>query len=313
MTRRFALLVLLLGSGLPTAADGITPPADTAGPRASRHDRANGGDLPLRVAAAVYKGTNAHAVLLVVDIDARAVFDHDGGAGHLRIEYVVTDESGQERSAGRAYDGTPALDQGGRARATRDGLRALTWLDLPHGRYNVRVAARTGGRTGTAVHRLEVPDFGARLTMSSAVLSTAADGAVVIASGAAAPIDLPVPPTARREFQAGEWLVLFTEVYESDARLRQFPRRADSSSPVHGPAGDHTTHVTAQLQTRDGSILLLRTGTRSMEPSRAGRHAFVTSVPLEGVPPGRYVLQMKARANINGPDSAVEEIPIRVK
>ena len=48
-----------------------------------------------------------------------------------------------------------------RARVEQTGVRLLNRIDLPPGRYQLRVAARDTGRrrVGSVIYDLEVPDF----------------------------------------------------------------------------------------------------------------------------------------------------------
>lgn len=61
------------------------------------------------------------------------------------------------------------------AHVNRHGFRTLSQLDLPPGRYQVRVAAREQGadRGGSVVHDVVVPDYtAAPLAMSDLVLAS---------------------------------------------------------------------------------------------------------------------------------------------
>jgi hypothetical protein len=321
MKLRIALVSLLIVCGhLPAVSaagqSAFDPQGAIDGVELSGDSQADG-DTPVRLLTTCYKATDAGAwVMLAIDIgaDALRLREMDGAyRGRLEVRYVATDAAGTARS-GVAYDGTLALDPGARARASRHGLRVLTWLDLPAGPYELRVTARADQGLGSAVQHLDVPDFSAPLTMSNTSVSTDAEDVVTIAPDEGARIALPGSPTVGREFQTGETLALFTEVYESAQRLRHGPTLGRPSDPDHRELGDHTTNVIAQLHGDDGSILLVSLGVPAMDSARpAGRHAFLTSVSLDGVPPGRYVLRVRARANIGRPDMATEDIPIRVR
>ena len=146
------------------------------------------------------------------------------------------------------------------------------------------------------------------------VSSTAGGEGVTVAAQPSEDLALPAPPTARRDFERGDGLMLFAEVYESAQRLEQGPAAGKPGDASYALLGDHTTHVVAELRDRDGTILLTRLGQRwnSREPA-TGRHAFVAELPLAHVPPGRYVVRVRARANIGNADSASRDIPIRVR
>lgn len=292
-----------------------------AGPQdQSRHDVVASdpaGDLPVRAVAASYKGTVEHAwVLLAIELDPHSLRLRRSDArysGHLAVDFRATDAQGQTRS-GSLHDGLLTLDEEAYARSMRHGLRVIGWIELPGGQYELRVSVRTARKSGTAVHRLRVPDFDGSLSMSTvSVHVPAAAESLTIAADEAGPVAAPIP-AAQRVFERGHALVLFTEVYESAQRLRQGPHLGRPAAPGYRELGDHTIHVVTELQSADGVILRTVAGRRQVDASRpAGRHAFSTFLPLDGIPPGDYRIRVRARANIGPADTAAEEIAISVR
>jgi hypothetical protein len=290
------------------AADQPAPPA-AARSRKSADDRDR-----IRIFVAPFKTADrSAAVVLVVDADAAVLgLGESTGrySGRLEVSWTATDARGRSRS-GDAFNGTVTLDADAGSVARRYGVRVLSELDLPAGVYQFRVSVRGPARSGNILTSLEVPDFESPLTMGGVALSTASDKTPTVPSGERRRVTLPVVPTPRREFEAGETLTVFTEVYESRLRLEHSPSRGTSADP--GDAGDHTTNVSVELRADDGSILQTVAALRSSDPQRAGTHTFVARLPLTDVPSGRYVIRVKARANIGEPDTAAREIAIRVR
>ena len=226
----------------------------------------------------------------------------------LVVTWTATDALGRRRT-GTAYDAPLALDANARATARRGGALILSEFDLPPGRYQFRVAVR-GVRSESVMSMLDVPEFGEPLSMAGvAISSISAAPTLALTSGVHPRVALPNVPTPRRDFVVGETIALFTEVYESRSRLEQSPARGTSADP--DDAGDHTTHLVVELRSDDGSILQT-IAARPAERHRAGAHAFVARLSLD-VPTGRYVIRLKARANIGEPDEATRDIQIRVK
>ncbi|HEX5108604.1 MAG TPA: hypothetical protein VFV95_09170 [Vicinamibacterales bacterium] len=293
-----------------STANAADQPADpSAGrPRKSVEDRDR-----IRIFVAPYKTADrSTTVVLVVDADATLLgLGESTGrySGRLAVTWTATDGRGRSRS-GDAFNGTVTLDADAGVVARRHGVRTVSELDLPPGQYQLRVNVRGPARSGNILTTLEVPDFEAPLTMGGVALSTASEQTHIVSTVERPRVKLPAVPTPRREFEAGETLTVFTEVYESRLRLERSPSRGTSADP--GDAGDHTTNLSVELRADDGSILQTVAAERTSDRRRAGTHMFVARLPLSDVPSGRYVVRVKARANIGEPDTALREIPIRV-
>ena len=81
------------------------------------------------------------------------------------------------------------------------GVRMLNRLDLPPGRYQLRMAAEdTGqGRVGSLLYDLEVPDFYKEpFSMSGLALTSLGGGMMTARADAQLKDVLPAPPTAAR-------------------------------------------------------------------------------------------------------------------
>ena len=266
----------------------------------------------VRVFTAPYKTSDrASTVVLAVEVGP-AVLGlpslNASSARRLVVSWTATDSRGRRRT-GTAYDAPLALDADARATARRGGVRIVSEFDLPPGRYQLRVAVR-GVRSESATAMLDVPEFSEPLSMAGVALSSmSAAPTVALTSGAHPRVVLPAVPTPRRDFEVGENVALFTEVYESRTRLEQSPTRGTAADP--GDGGDHTTHLVVELRSDDGNILQ----TIAAQPAdrrRPGAHPFVARLSLD-VPTGRYVIRLKARANIGEPDESIRDIQIRVR
>ena len=71
-----------------------------------------------------------------------------------------------------------------RERVRGRGLRVVSQLDLPEGRYQIRVASASGGSSGSVVYDLEVPDFSdGAFSMSGVSVTTAKSDQTVTLKG----------------------------------------------------------------------------------------------------------------------------------
>jgi hypothetical protein len=107
---------------------------------------------------------------------------------------------------------------------------------------------------------------------------------------------LPGAPTTRREFGAGENVVLVVEVYDNAAAGAQAP----------------AVRLDTELRAADGTLIALTPGVEATTKA-PGRHAFAVRLPLASVPPGAYSLRVRARTGSGGDDAIVRAIPIRVR
>ncbi len=100
------------------------------------------------------------------------------------------------------------------------GHEVLSRLSLAHGRYDVRVAAESGGHTGNVFVDVDVPDLvGPDLALSGVFLSQHPG---VPAGPRDALVDLvPVVPATTRTFSKSDHVTAFVRVYEGrSGRLR---------------------------------------------------------------------------------------------
>jgi len=296
--------------------------------------------VPMRVNATAYRraGGSHAAVAVTVDLDASALsFQERAGqfTTNLEIRHLATDERNTIYPEFR-HSTALSISPEDHRRLTGDGLRVVFQVDLPKGRHQIRVASASGDRAGSVVYDLEIPDFRDKpLVMSGVALtSTSAAGGVTLqadarggksarcrpprcptevrsgltltrwtprASGASLPWSgtLPAPPATIRKFSPAETLTAFVEVYDNNRRLDKEPAYAIDATATLRAGGEPIRTVTERRVSRD--------------PRRpSGGHGFTLSLPLEGVPPGTYMLEIEARAARLSVDPIRRRIPIRV-
>ena len=122
------------------------------------------GQLPMRVFAAPFKAAGKNSsVLLALEIDGQALkFEPRDGrfSEKLEISIVATDQKAKVQGGDRQQFDLNLMPQT-YERVSRSGVRLMSRLELPPGRYQFRVGAHesTGGLMATVPYDLEVPDF----------------------------------------------------------------------------------------------------------------------------------------------------------
>lgn len=260
--------------------------------------------LPLEATAAVFKGAAPNgAVVLSTLIGARdlALAEQEGTFRNT-LDQVVTavDYRGRAVDGGRRTVGlTLRPDSVPRLRA--GGFRMLSQVDLPPGRYQVRIAVGEsgGGRSGSVLLDVEVPDFAKTpFTMSSLAL-TSATSAVGPTAREKDPLAkmLPGPLTTFREFPQGDELALFAEVYD---RSTTQPHKVDITTSVRAEGGGQVVFQTREE--RDSSELA----------GGPGGYGVSARIPLKDVAPGMYVLRVEALNRAASRDTVMRETVFRV-
>ena len=299
--------------------------------------------LPLHVTAIARHAQEDEArVTLVVELDAATPglrLERGDDRGTVDLSYLLTDARRRVYSEVRHTASIPA-DAESDAPLTAHGgrVRILTELQLPEGRYQIRVGASAGGRVGGVVYDLEIPDFGDDdLAVSGLALSTPAERGVLTleaeqrngrlktttcysercassitdggalrvraapGSGTTTASPVSAPPTTAREFLAADHVVVSAEVYENVRRRRGAPA--------------HTMAAHVSLRAADGRVMPL---TQAELPSTApraasGGHVVALRLPLADTPPGPYALRLEVTTDRGDARSVIREIPIRVK
>jgi len=246
------------------------------------------GGVPLRVYATALKGSGAKATVLVAaEIDGSALkFTQRDGRFVERVELsiVATDDDAKVQGGDRQQFDMNLLPDT-HARVSRSGVRLISRLDLPPGRYQIRVGAyeTTGGAVATVPYDIEVPDFGKTpFAMSGLVLSSSDADALVNANPDPQLKDLvPATPVVTRSFTRTQTLTPFAEVYDNASTLA------------------HDLLLVATV--RDGNDrVVFRAQDRRVGISGSRAEGFTTDIPLKDFAPGAYVLRVDATSAAGG-------------
>ena len=259
------------------------------------------GDLPMRAFAASLKGmgTNA-AVLVALEIDGTSLkFQERNGvfAESLEISIVAADERGRVQGGDRQTFNLNLMPQT-HERVRRTGVRMMSRIDVPPGRYQIRVGAHesTGSGVATVPLDVEVPDYSKTpFAMSGMMISISPDtGVAVTANAEMQPANaLPAPATVRRTFTRAETLTAYAEVY-------------DNSSPMA-----HALNYVVTVRNAEGRSVIETRDRRDVDAGKTARmHGFTTPMPLNDLQPGMYVLHAEAAAPNQ---TAVRDVPFEVK
>ena len=259
--------------------------------------------VPIRLFAAPYKGTDQQAKVAIAaefGVEALNLVERSGRfTGNLAVALRPTSAEGKLLE-GQRHEMALALKRETYEITRTRGVRVVTELSLPPGRYQLRVAGGPPvGAAGSVTYDLEIPSFTKEpLVMSGVALtsSTAAD-TVTVWPGAARPLEtrLPSPISVAREFWPEETVTLYAEVYENGRRP---PHTIDFTVEVRSAAGRVVSTFTAQKPSASGN---------------AGNYNFTAPIRLEGLDPGSYVLRVAATSTAGSTATVTKEIPIRVR
>jgi VWFA-related protein len=174
--------------------------------------------LPLRVQAIPRRGAEGRGlVYVIVEVLGRDLqfTDADGRSNErLELALVAIDSVARFSSIQPvAMDLSLTPEQVHRVRTA--GVRWITTVDLPAGRYSLRVAGQAVGsnRTGSIFLDLDVPSFSDNDLAIRGVALTSLPSALAITSGTSlVPFGLPHPPTAARAFVKGDVITLGMEI-----------------------------------------------------------------------------------------------------
>lgn len=259
-------------------------------------------DLPMGVTAIPFKGTQPNAsVLVVTQVGGRSLsFTQKEGKflNTIELSMIAVDAQGKVKNGDRSSVDLALQPQTHQA-VRAGGFRLLTRLDLPPGRYQLRVAAReSGGLVGSLPYDLVVPDFAKEpLSISGLALTSGASAMTPTAR----PDEqlkqvLQGPPSVVRDFVQGDTLALFAEIYDNEAGT---PHRVDITTTVVGEDG-RTAFKTEDVRSSD-----------ELKGARGG-YGYTTQIPLRDIAPGRYLLRVEARSRLRSDAPVARETEMRV-
>ena len=233
--------------------------------------------LGMAVQAAVFRGSGGLASVLVTIQYAASIFKRTapGPADQLGLSVVAIDSGGTIRASDHR---TIGLDVSPRTRQALQtlGFRTFSRLELPAGRYQLRVASVLGnqGDVGSVRHDLEVPDFSKEIPNMSSLVVTSRLAALIPTAGKDERLQefLPAPPTTLRDFGKDDTLAFCAETYAN-------PAKAGSPMPLQAVVEDDQGHVVGPVHDMEA---LPSPG------ESAGTSVYRSSIPLTNLRPGAY-------------------------
>jgi VWFA-related protein len=260
------------------------------------------GDLAARVFAAPFRGTGSTAsVLLALEIDGPSLkFEQKDGRYNesLEVSIVAVDEKAKVQGGDRQTFNLKLMPQTyERLRTT--GVRLLSRLPLPPGRYQIRVGASesTGGTIATVPIDVEVPDYSkVPFALSGiALTSSAADRLVTANQDPELQTMFSTPPVVTRAFARAETLTAYVEVYDSSKDAHAITVATSVQDAQNGRTA---------FQTEDRRVVQA-----SSKPEGQGIR---TDIPLRDLSAGKYVLHVQATSTA-GARTAQRDILFEVK
>ena len=262
--------------------------------------------IPMRLFAAPYKGTPPNAaVAIAVELGIGGFkFAQENRTFNDKLNVVVRvlDSGAKVRMNEKAtLDLTLLPDTFARAQAR--GFRVTSAVNLPPGRYQLRVsAAETGGTAGSVVSDLDVPDFYKQpFAMSGLTLTSGAGSQAPTARVKDDPVGLLLmqSPTAAREFTRDDQLTLFAEVYENQQNLPP-----------------HKIDIATEVRAEGGRVVFSNSEERSSTELQGGRggYGYTVQIPLKDFAAGLYVVHVQGKSLAGKADSGVgRDIQIRIR
>ena len=261
--------------------------------------------IPMRLFAAPYKGTAPNAsVALAVEFNISPLkFTQKNGTYNdaLNVVTFVTDADGKTRVNEKATVDLTLMPMT-YARARERGFRVTSSVNLPPGRYQLRVsAADTAGVAGSVIRTLVVPDFYKQpLAMSGLTVLSASGVLAPTAKVKDDPIGLLLmrPPTTAREFTRDDQLVLFAELYENQQ---------------NGPP--HKVDIATEVRAEGGRVVFNNTEERSSTELQGGRggYGYTAQFALKDYAPGLYVVHVEGKRRDGNVPAVARDVQIRVR
>jgi VWFA-related protein len=254
--------------------------------------------LGMSVFAAPFKGNPPNAsVLLGVELRGRDL--RMGQNDLLQVSYFAVDAQGKVR-AGNTEAMTMNLKPETKSRIAENGVRMLSRIELPPGRYQLRVAAHDGGggSIGSVLYDLNVPDFTKTpISMSGLALTSMSSSAKpTVRPDEQLRSVLPASPVGNRTFPQNDEIALFAEIYDNSA------------------ASAHKVDITSTITTDEGKVMFKADDVRDSSElgGKSGGYGYSAKIPLQDVAPGAYVLTVSARSRVSPNPSTERQVRINV-
>jgi len=255
--------------------------------------------LTIHAFTAPFKGAAPNAsVLLGVELRG-----HDlklANTDVIQLSYMAIDATGKVKAGSTDSVTMANLKAATRDRIQETGLRMLNRLDIPPGRYQVRVAAHdaAGGNVGSVLTDLEVPDYAKLPFGISGVVMTSASTSGMPTAKADEQLKavLPGSPVASRSFPQNDEIALFAEVYDNAA-----------GTP-------HKVDIATTITTDEGKVLFKDEEPRDSSDlgGKKGGYGYTVRIPLKDIEPGNYVLTVSAKSRLKDTPGAERQLRLIV-
>src|SRR5262245_12855804 len=254
--------------------------------------------LTMRAFAAPFKGAQPNSSVLV-GLELRGRDLSLATNSKVDISYMAVDTKAKIFGA-RTDSITMNLRPDTKTRVEQSGFRVLNRMELPPGRYQLRLAARDVNKAtiGSVIYDLEVPDFYKDKIGMSGLAITSLGGAAMMT---ARPDDvmkqvLPAPPVAARAFAQNDELAVFTEVYDNSGNA------------------PHKVDITTSVLTDEGRVMYKNEESRDSSELQGakGGYGYTSRVPLSELAPGSYVLNVEARSRLGDSPTATRQVQFTI-
>ena len=262
--------------------------------------------LTVNAFAAPFKGAGANdAVAMSIEVDGSGMTFKprpDGlYATDLEVTLFAVDVNSSKVKDGSRDVVNVALKRG--AQGMRAPFRVIRRMQLPPGKYQIRIGAReTGGNLGTVIYDLDAPDFSkGTVALSGIALSSVSSGRIPTASPDPNVNEfkdvLPAPPSASRDFPRDDTLSVFAEVYDNVGKT------------------PHRVEITTTVLADDGKVVHTTSDERKSEELQGagGGYGYTTKIPLQDLAPGRYVLRIGAKSLLGNAQAVTRDVEFRVR
>jgi hypothetical protein len=187
-----------------------------------------------------------------------------------------------------------------KTRVEQTGVRMLNRVDLPPGRYQVRIAARdtANAALGSVIYDLEVPDFYKQPISLSGIAMTSMSGSALMTAKPDEQLKavLPAAPIAIRTFPQNDEMALFAEVYDNSGKT------------------PHKVDIVTSIVTDDGKTVFKTEDERDSSELQGakGGYGYTARIPMNDIAPGLYVLNVEARSRLGNNVTATRQVRFRV-
>jgi VWFA-related protein len=254
-------------------------------------------------AAPIRGSNNKVAIAMALELDpARLRFTEKDGQFIDDVEVVVVavDEKGEVRDGARDLVKLQLRPQT-HALVSKAGVRIMRRLEVPPGRYQLRIGLREtgGGAVGSVLYDVDAPDFSkAPLSMSGLLITSASATRVPTANPDPEFKDvMPGPPVATRTFPRGDVIGLFAEVYDNMLRT------------------PHRVAIRSTVIADNGTVVIEREAERKSEELKgpSGGFGHTATIETKELAPGRYVLRVEARVLLSDGPTASRDVEFRIR